>query len=200
MTFWSSPAQFLYQAVDTTPSPAVALRESCVLVSPGGTALREAASLAPVQGSVWLAKLISADVQGSSGYYPADVLRRDGPFVFPAGTHIYLDHPGRFAEEDLPERSVKDLAGVLMEDARYQDGPDGPGLYSPVRIFATHADEVAAKADHIGMSIRAQGLMDLDAETGRGVVTKLLRADSVDIVTRPGAGGRLIEQLTRSTG
>jgi hypothetical protein len=48
---------------------------------------------------------------GSSGYYSADVLKRDGPKVFTSGLHMYLDHPSVTEEADRPERSVKDLAG-----------------------------------------------------------------------------------------
>ena len=31
--------------------------------------------------------------------------------------HVYLDHPGRAEGEDRPERTLKDLVGVLAEDA-----------------------------------------------------------------------------------
>jgi len=37
-------------------------------------------------------KLI-APGKGSSAFYPAEVLKRDGPQVFKAGTHVYLNHP-----------------------------------------------------------------------------------------------------------
>ena len=61
------------------------------------TVLEESAGLLDAAQSepkgIWRTRIIEADVQGSSGYYPADVLRRDGPIAFPAGTHVYLDHP-----------------------------------------------------------------------------------------------------------
>lgn len=196
MTQWKNSAEYLYGAAAWEPASPVLLQESAVLIAPRTHRLREAAVAAPVAGAVWRVKLIAADVQGSSGYYPSEVLRRDGPAVFRSGTHVYMNHPGRFESEDLPERSVRDLAGVLTESASYAEGPDGPGLYAFVEIFPDYADEVAAKARHIGMSIRASGLKEFDAATGLDMITRLLQADSVDIVTRPGAGGRLIEQIT----
>jgi hypothetical protein len=80
-------------------------------------------------------KIIQAG-QGSSGYYPADVLKRDGPKVFTAGTQIYLDHPSVSEESNRPERSVRDLAGSLTGPAAWkEDGAAGPGLYAPVRFL-----------------------------------------------------------------
>src|SRR5690554_7670050 len=54
---------------------------------------------------IWRIKLIEGDVHGSSGYYPASVLERDGATAFPAGTHIYLDHPTWEEDWQRPERS-----------------------------------------------------------------------------------------------
>ena len=58
----------------------VTLRES------GGMVLKETNS----KKGIFYIKVISADVQGSSGYYPAEVLERDGARAFPAGTHMFL--------------------------------------------------------------------------------------------------------------
>lgn len=163
------------------------MAEHSVIVSKSQLApLREAGS--GTRGK-WLAKLIEADVQGSSGFYPAEVLERDGAKAFPAGTPIYLDHPTESEEWERPERSVRDMAGVLVEDAHFdRAGKDGPGLYGPVQVFPSFQEDVAAWAPHVGMSIRALGLLD---ENDR--VTELVRGQSVDIVTRAGAGGRLVE-------
>lgn len=150
--------------------------------------LREAEGRSAPKGK-WLVKLIAADVQGSSGYYPAAVLERDGARAFPAGTQVYLDHPTESEEWERPERSMRDLAGVLTEDAFFDaNGKDGPGLYGPTQIFPSFQEDVEAWAPHVGMSIRALGLVDENDQ-----VTELVRGQSVDIVTRAGAGGRLVE-------
>lgn len=140
----------------------------------------------------WRARLIEADVQGSSGYYSAAVLQRDGAKAFPAGTHIYYDHPTESEQYERPERSVKDLAGALIEDAYYEDGPDGKGLFARVQFFPDYVSTIEAMAEHIPveMSIRAAGTIE-ESEGGR-IVTSIAHGVSVDIVTRAGAGGRLI--------
>src|SRR6185369_1053821 len=65
-------------------------------------------------------KLI-APGKGSSAFYPAEVLKRDGPNVFKAGTHVYLNHPTAAEEAARPEGDVKNLAGVLATGAEYHE-------------------------------------------------------------------------------
>lgn len=140
-------------------------------------------------------KLI-APGKGSSAFYPAEVLKRDGPTVFKAGTHVYVNHP-TFAEESArPEGDVKNLAGVLTSDAVYHEShASGPGLYGRMKVFADHADMVADKAPHVGMSIRAAGVAESGKhKDGVPVLAKLTSAESVDIVTRAGAGGLILTE------
>jgi len=132
--------------------------------------------------------------QGSSGWYPADTLRRAAEDrVFPAGTHMYADHPSRSESEDRPERSVKDLAAVLTEDATYRDG----ALWAEARVFAPFRELLAEQADHIGVSIRAHGTAEPGEVEGqnRMVITSLTEGISVDFVTRAGRGGQIVEVL-----
>lgn len=132
---------------------------------------------------------------GSSGYYSADVLRRDGPQVFRAGTHMYIDHPSESEAIDRPERSVRDLAGALVTDARWEDnGPAGPGLYADALVTGPLREVLDDIAPHIGVSIRASGYaQDGEAEGRAGrVITSLVSAESVDFVTRAGRGGQVL--------
>lgn len=140
---------------------------------------------------IWRVRLIEADVMGSSGYYSAEVLRRDGPAAFPEGTHVYFDHATESESYERPERSVKDLAGMMIEAAKYEDGPDGRGLFARVQFFPDHKERVEAMHSVVGMSIRAAGTIE-ESESGR-VVTSIVKGISVDIVTHAGAGGRLIK-------
>lgn len=140
---------------------------------------------------IWRVRLIEADVMGSSGYYSAEVLRRDGATAFPEGTHVYFDHATESESYERPERSVKDLAGMMIEAAKYEDGPDGRGLFARVQFFPDHKERVEAMHSVVGMSIRAAGTIE-ESESGR-VVTSIVKGISVDIVTHAGAGGRLIK-------
>lgn len=132
---------------------------------------------------------------GSSGYYSAEVLKRDGPRVFPAGLKMYLDHPTPTEEAERPERSVKDLAAVLKTTARWdQSGPRGPGLYAEAKVYDAHKDALESVAADIGVSIRAAGRAAPGTAEGRAglIIQEISSAHSVDFVTDPGRGGRIL--------
>lgn len=143
-------------------------------------------------------KLI-APGKGSSAFYPAEVLKRDGPKVFSAGTHVYLNHPTAAEESQRPEGDVANLAGVLTTSAVYHENHSkGPGLYGRMKVFADHAQLVEEKAAHVGMSIRASGI----AESGKmrdgvPILKELTGAESVDVVTRAGAGGMILTESAK---
>jgi hypothetical protein len=67
-----------------------------------------------------------------------------------------------------------------------------------MKVFADHAQMVEEKAAHVGMSIRASG----HAEAGRTreglpILKELTSAESVDVVTRAGAGGMILTEAAR---
>lgn len=133
---------------------------------------------------------------GASGYYSPDVLKRDGPAVFKAGTRMFWDHPSRTQEADHPERSIRDLAAVLASDARWEeDGKHGAGLYADAKVFSPFKESLTELAPHIGVSIRAFAkVREGEAEGRKGrVVENIATARSIDFVTAPGAGGKVIE-------
>lgn len=148
-------------------------------------------------------KLI-APGKGSTAFYPAEVLKRDGPTVFKAGTHVYLNHATQAEESQRPEGDVKNLAGVLTSDAVYHEShAKGPGLYSRMKVFADHGQLVEEKAPHVGMSIRASGDALVEngqvvRKEGRKVLGKLTSAESVDVVTRAGAGGMILTESAQT--
>jgi hypothetical protein len=133
---------------------------------------------------------------GSSAFYPKEVLQRDGPKVFKAGTHVYLNHATAAEEAARPEGDVKNLAGVLSSNAVYHEAhAKGPGLYARMKVFQDHAQTVEEKAPHVGMSIRASGVAESGkTREGRPVLKELTSAESVDVVTRAGAGGMILSE------
>lgn len=135
---------------------------------------------------------------GSSGYYPAEVLERDGPRVFGKGTKMFIDHPTATEEAQRPEGSVRDLAAELISDARWvQDHPKGAGLYADAKVFQPYQPMVEELAPHIGVSIRAVGKAKQGAVEGREgrIISELTAAKSIDLVTEPGANGRIIQMF-----
>ncbi|HEY3559651.1 MAG TPA: hypothetical protein VGL05_19415 [Kribbella sp.] len=133
---------------------------------------------------------------GSSGYYSAEVLQEAATEkVWGAGTHCYLDHPSASEGADRPERSVKDLAATLAEDARW-DGKRLVARVTPVGLGKTVlADEAFRKA--VGVSVRASAEMEIGEAEGRSgwIVEKIHPGtfNSVDIVTHAGRGGQILE-------
>lgn len=155
--------------------------------------IREAATpglATTTQPRTWRARLIEGDRWGSSGYYPRTVLEADGPTTWPAGTPIFFDHPTPTEEAERPVRSVKDLAGKIVSAPVYETD----GLYADVEFYAHTAPIVEAMAADIGLSIRAGAEIEAGEADGREgwIITKLTEGQSVDLVTRPGAGGKLI--------
>jgi 2-hydroxychromene-2-carboxylate isomerase len=162
-----------------------------------GEAIEFCEALDPVKPSKtgYTIKIIQAG-QGASAFYPEDVLKRDGPKVFRTGIHMHWNHATRAEETARPEGDLNTLAGVLTSNAYWdQAGPKGPGLYASCKVFSDFAEAVADRAPHIGISIRAFGNGTTDKE-GVFRLKQLTAAQSVDFVTHPGAGGRIV--LTES--
>ena len=138
-------------------------------------------------------KLI-APGKGSSGFYSPEVLERDAG-VFKAGLHMYTDHPTESEANERPERSVRDLAATLTTDAKWdKDGPDGPGVYAEAKAIDAYKPFIEELAPYIGLSIRASGEVAWgEAEGQQGpIVKRIAAAESVDLVTKPGAGGKFL--------
>lgn len=133
---------------------------------------------------------------GSSGYYAASVLEAAATEkVFPAGTHIYFDHPSASEHADRPERSVRDLAATLSEDARW----DGEGLVAEAEVVGPYRELLTDPTftSAVGMSIRAAAETSVGEADGRQgvIVDRITEGLSVDLVTRAGRGGRVLEVL-----
>jgi hypothetical protein len=137
---------------------------------------------------------------GSSGYYSDKVLENAATAkVFPAGTQMFLDHPTESEEYDRPERSLRDLAAVLVEDATWDPDVDGGTLVAEAQVFGPFVDALTDEqfAKAIGVSIRGWSDTTIGEAEGRKgrIVTQLIEADSVDFVTKAGRGGSILQVL-----
>ena len=157
------------------------------------TTITESVGLTAGTGRRYRARLIEGDRWGSSGWYGSEMLTRDGPQVWPSGTQVYMDHPGATEQHDRPERSVRDLAGKIVTTPVYE----GDGLYSDIEFYPHVAPIIEAMWEDVGMSIRAAGTAETGERDGRTgpIITSLTEGVSVDVVTRAGAGGKLVALL-----
>ena len=147
----------------------------------------------PADGTGRLAVQIINPGWGSSGYYSQDVLEAAGrDRVFPAGTHMYINHPTAQENYERPERDLNTLAGILTEDAHW----DGEKLVAEVAVYSTWRQPIAEMADAIGVSIRASAEVEEggEAEGRKGrIITRLVEGTSVDFVTKAGRGGKILQ-------
>ena len=160
------------------------------------TDISESDSLGTIQeltGRRLKVRLIEGNKLGTSGYYPADVLKEYGPKVFVKGTPMYLDHQTPADRDQRPFGRIDDFAGELAEDAYYEND----GLYAEVEVFEHQAPKIKALKDKIGVSIRARGNSVKQTINGKvvPVFTNFTMARSADFVVRAGAGGKIVDVL-----
>lgn len=139
-------------------------------------------------------QLIDAGWSKNGRYYPASTLSEAARGrVYPAGTPMFVDHPTVSEQSERPERSVRDLAARLVTDARFEDG----ALVAEAELFGAWRPVINDIADHIGVSIRAAGTMQYGEAEGREgpIVTALTEGISVDFVTSPARGGKILELI-----
>lgn len=159
--------------------------------------ISEAASIKEGKKGTWRVKLIQPG-WGSSGYYTPELLETYGPSTWPKGTQVYLDHPTVSEKLDRPERSIRDLGGSLVTTPVYEKGgEDGPGLYSDIKFLPHVEPIIEALFNIVGMSVRASGEGRVgEVEGKKGLIFEsLMDGDSVDVVTKAGAGGKLIRLM-----
>ena len=141
-----------------------------------------------------LVKIIDAGV-GSSGFYPAATLQRAAEDrVFAAGTHMYMDHAASLARGVNGERSIKDLAAVLVEDGRYD--AESESVVAEAIVFSRYAPVIAELAEHIGVSISAAAEVTPGSRAGEPrTIDRIVAAESVDFVSKAGRGGKVLAVL-----
>lgn len=144
-------------------------------------------------GKRYKVRLIEGDRLGSTGYYPAKMLKEYGPKVFKKGTPMYLDHMTAQEQANRPFGSVLNYAAELAEDAYYEND----GLYADIEVFDNHISTIKALKDKIGISIRARGAVTEEIMEGKRVPVfqNFTLARSADFVVRAGAGGKIVEMV-----
>ena len=110
---------------------------------------------------------------------------------------MYVNHATPAEEAARPEGDWNKLAAVTVGPAYWDDaGKDGPALYAPAKVFQRlrHASR-GERAPYTGVSIRASGSRDdktLAPDGKPGLITGLDYAESIDLVTKAGRGGKLL--------
>jgi hypothetical protein len=150
------------------------------------------------KGNAWDVLLIKAGTSGNRRHYPAAMLESAVPLF--EGVKAYADHPTRDESRSRPERSIRDVVG-WFEGVRW-DATES-GIRGTFRILES-ADWLrsalksawdAGKRDLLGFSINAMGSVGKKHADGSTLIEAIERVVSTDVVTTPGAGGRLLGVL-----
>ena len=138
--------------------------------------------------------------EGSSGYYPAAAVEAAATDrIFPAGTHIYMDHATKLQRGPNGERSVRDLVGVLESDAVYV--PEARALDADADIFPAYREMVTEVKDHVGLSVSASAQIGPPQPGQRKpTITRIVEAESVDLVVKAGRGGQILQVIESALG
>lgn len=150
--------------------------------------ITEQAALSP-KGNKYRIRLLSEGV-GSSGTYPADVIKRDGPMAWPVGTQLFLDHLTESDEWDRAgNHSIKDLVGVTLTDPVWDESDKG--LYAEARFFETALPFIQEAKDYIGLSVEAKGVIS------DGIVEAIHFSplNAIAIIPRAGRDGKITELI-----
>lgn len=157
------------------------------------------------KGSAWDVLLIKAGTSGNRRHYPAAVLESAVPLF--EGARAYADHPTKDEQRNRPERSIRDVVG-WFEGVRWD--ADEQGIRGTFRVLesvdwlrsALMSAWEAGKTDLLGFSINAMGRLGAKRADGSTLIEAIDSVASTDVVTTPGAGGRLLGVLEseRSSG
>jgi hypothetical protein len=126
--------------------------------------------------------------QGSSGFYPAEMIEQYGPTAFPVGTQLFWDHLTESEEwERRGQHSIKDLVGVTTSEAVYN--PENQSLEADVKFFGNAAPFVRDAYEYFDLSIEAMSYVN-----DEGVVEALIPSsfNAVSLVPKGGRDGKII--------
>ena len=162
--------------------------------------LLESGVLGAITGKrVWNARLIASGVSLNGKYYSGEMLESTGSAAFPVGTLVHADHQTWVEAYDRPEKSVNTIIGAIATEPKLDTVDGVEGLYANVEFTEEWAPRVEQIAPFVGLSISTQYIADETAEREDGVETVAafvpFPTNSVDLVTVPGAKGKLLRAL-----
>lgn len=131
--------------------------------------------------------------QGSSGYYPAEVIAQAVNLIGQPGspTPMYINHATDAERWERPEGDLEALAGVISSPPTVN--PVTGALEAEAKVFESHRQFILDRKDIIGVSINGSAVKDGDT------VKEITRIDSVDFVTKAGRGGKIDAVLESAT-
>ncbi len=195
---WRRPVPVQESATAVADSPLGITEENTATLPAERVLVREAAvgSARPTAPGRMLVRLIKAGISKNGNAYSPKVLREAAANRrWAKGCPTFVDHATDEEDEAQPAGSIKNLAGVLAEDARWDEATQS--LVAEVRLFHPWRETLTDMAESIGMSIRSWLYGEHGEYEGQHafVVSSIEVGRSVDFVTAPAAGGAILSVL-----
>jgi len=139
-------------------------------------------------GTEWRVQIINAGVSLNKNEYPLDVLHRDKDIFEKAPVHAAIGE-----DHSVSERGVESIVGFIKDVVANENGLEATLHISDTSMRTKMLDwhREGVLNDIMGLSIVAYGDFELN-ESGIKRALKLVRADSVDLVRTPAAGGKVL--------
>jgi len=140
-------------------------------------------------GSDWRVRIINAGTSKNRRTYPLAVLHRDRA-VF-EGVPV---HAGSGPDHSMQERGIKSIVGFIKNVDAVPEGLDATFHVSDPVLKDTLADlhQEGVLQNVVGFSIVAEGRWQHDIRSNSETAIQLVKADSVDLVREPAAGGKFL--------
>ena len=140
-------------------------------------------------GNEWKVRIINSGTSRNNRNYPLDVLHRDGAIF--EGVPV---HAGNGRDHSPEERGVKSIVGFIKNVERVPQGLDATFHVSDPILKDTLADlhQEGVLENVVGFSIVAEGRWQHDLTSRSETAIQLVKADSVDLVREPAAGGKFL--------
>jgi hypothetical protein len=162
-------------------------------------------------GMVWEAVLIAPGLSRSTPpfYWTEEVLQQAAPVFHGVDINAYEVSPGYYGHMREPGAGkIEDLKRYLTsKKAGWAENPEyraGMGIVARVHFLPNHAwipeslqagQSSGADVHGLSIDVRYRGFPVLAGESTIIVPTEILSASSVDVVTRPAAGGRFLRSV-----
>lgn len=197
---WASELPKAWQGTDATEAAAV---------NPSGIRLVESM---PWSENLLLSESVANGVEreiriivpctGSSAVYTEAALQKSAS-NFRKGTQMFINHATPAEESARPEGDYRLLAGQLTSGGEWKPNhKDGPAIYANAKFVSSLAPEILEKASMSGVSIKANGKQAMEAgrplfKNNKPVLEEITSVESIDLVTKAGAGGLILTEAAR---
>lgn len=150
---------------------------------------------------VYRVRIITAG-QGSSAFWPVDVLQRDLELALPVGSQSHMNHPTPSEEWQFPSRRADTVIGKKLTPVEYVASEQS--FYADYEFDAKLKTTLEQFFDVLAMSVYLY--TEADPGDAHGLPTDIITrivphpVNSCDMVAHAGANGAIVSKVSESLG